>query len=382
MIKYFSRASIEKRLSLTSFRGPGFDQIRLAAATVVLLHHCRGVEHPDIQIDPLFYYSGGFVNFGLTAVLVFFAVSGFLVTPGLVRSGNLLEYLVNRSLRIFPALALVVFASILIIGPTLTHLSLRVYFLDPELLVYAKNVLTLTHNYLPGVATEGGRPVIVNGALWTLHFEILSYASLAILSILGVLHRRGLFLVVCAISYVIYVSISLEPSILHLLPNRFCTFIGLFVYFVFGAALFIFRGHIPFSGALAFGACAILLAALPLGVGAVFMPICLPYITIVGGLSALPGSRLMKVDLSYGVYLIHAPIMITVMLLFPGLRIWWVVAAIVFIVVLVLSYLSRTFVEEPALGRKKVISNWIKRHVVTIWGMPQFLLNRQKQASL
>jgi peptidoglycan/LPS O-acetylase OafA/YrhL len=331
------------------------------------MHHCRGVEHPDIRMDPLFHYSGGFVNFGLFAVLVFFAVSGFLVTPGLVRSGSLIDYCINRALRIFPALALVVLVSILIVGPTLTHFPLRSYFSDPELLVYAKNVLTLTHNYLPGVTTESGRPVIVNGALWTLHFEILSYAALAILSIFGALHRRGLFVIACAISYIVYVSINFEPSFLGFLPDRFSTFIGLFVYFVFGAALFVFRDCIPFSGALAFGACAILLAALPLGLGAVCMPICLPYVTIVGGLSILPGGTLMKRDLSYGVYLIHAPIMITVVLLFPGLRLWWVVAAIVLVVVLILSYLSRIFIEEPALARKKVVTSWIKGCVLPIW---------------
>ena len=249
--------SIGDRLIATSLRGPGFDQIRFAAATVVVLHHCRGVEHPDIRIDPLFDYSGGFVNFGLFAVLVFFAVSGFLVTPGLVRSGNVIEYLVNRALRIFPALALVVLTTIFIVGPTLTHISQRSYFLNPELLLYAKNVLTLTHNYLPGVTTESGHPVIINGSLWTLHFEILSYAALALMSLFGALHRRGLFAIVCVISYVIYVSISFKPSIIPVLSERFSTFIGLFVYFISGAALFIFRDRIPFSGTLAFGAFAI-----------------------------------------------------------------------------------------------------------------------------
>jgi peptidoglycan/LPS O-acetylase OafA/YrhL len=358
--------NIEDRLIATSLRGPGFDQIRLAAATVVLLHHCRGVEHPNIQIDPLFNYSGGFVNFGLLAVLVFFAASGFLVTPGLVRSGNVIEYAVNRAIRIFPALVMVVLATILIIGPALTNLSQRSYFSDPELLLYAKNVLTLTHNYLPGV-TENGHPVIINGSLWTLHFEILSYAALALMSILGALHRRRFFLIVCSISYIIYVLINFEPSIMRSLPDRFTTFIGLFVYFVFGASLFIFRARIPFSGTLVIGASAIIFAALPLGLGPIFMPVCLPYITILGGLSVLPGGPLVKHDLSYGVYLIHAPIMVTVVLLFPGLRTWWAVAAIVFVVALILSYLSRTLIEGPALSRKKVVSTWISSCVVPIW---------------
>ena len=109
------------------------------------------------------------------------------------------------------------------------------------------------------------------------------------------------------------------------------------------------------------------MAALPLGLGALFMPICLPYIAIFVGLSSVPGGALMKHDLSYGVYLIHAPILVTVILLVPALRIWWVVAAIVFVVTLMLSYLSRIFVEEPALRQKKIVSNWINCRVDLIF---------------
>src|SRR5258708_21364142 len=83
--------SLDDRLGATELRGPGFDQLRFGAATMVLLHHCRGVEY-EVRVDPLFMYTGGFLHFGLFAVLIFFAISGFLVTPGLVRSGNVIDY--------------------------------------------------------------------------------------------------------------------------------------------------------------------------------------------------------------------------------------------------------------------------------------------------
>ena len=180
-----SEGKLQDRLLAISFRGPGFNQIRLAAATVVLLHHSRSIEHPDIKIDPLFYYSGGYVHFGLLAVLIFFAISGFLVTPSLVRSGNVVEYLVHRALRIFPALFVIVAASMLVLGPLLTTLSERAYFSDPRLYLYAKNVLTSAYHNLPGVELIDGRPAVINGSLWTLRYEILSYAVLALTSALG-----------------------------------------------------------------------------------------------------------------------------------------------------------------------------------------------------
>ena len=349
--------TLDDRLGATAFRGPGFDQLRFAAATMVLLHHCRGVEY-DVRVDPLFIYTGGFLHFGLLAVLIFFAISGFLVTPGLVRSGNVIDYVTNRAVRIFPALIVVVFASILLIGPILTTISPVSYFSDPKLWLYAKNILTLTYDYLPGVISADGQPVIVNGALWTLHFEILSYGVLAIMSVLAVLRR---FCVVLAflVAYGVYVASNFEPAVLAYLPSRLVTFISLFVYFIGSSSLYMFRNWIPYSAPLAVGALTLLMVALAYGLGAVIAPLCLPYITIFFGLSVLPGRSLLKRDLSYGIYLIHAPLLVAFSLLYPVVQPWWLVAAVVFFITLMLSYLSSRFVESPALARKKAVSNWI-----------------------
>lgn len=339
------------------FKGPGFDQIRLAAATTVLLHHAHGFDF-NTRVDPLFIYSGGFLQFGLLAVLVFFAISGFLVTPGLVRSGSLIIYATNRVLRIFPALIVVVIASMLLLGPILTTMSSVSYFSDPKLYLYAKNILTLTINYLPGVTSASGEPVIVNGALWTIHFEILCYGILAIMSVLSLLRRSGV-LIVFLVAYGAYVAMNFEPAVLASLPGRLVTLTSLFVYFVGGSSLYMFRNWIPYSASLAVAAFALLMVALAFGFGAVIAPFCLPYITIFLGLSVLPGGSLLKRDLSYGVYLIHAPVLVTCGLLYPALRPWWLVAAVAFIIALMLSYLSSRFIEGPALARKKAISVWI-----------------------
>lgn len=351
--------TLHERLVATSFRGPGFDHIRLAAATVVLLHHSRSVEYADIRVDPLFHYSGGFIHFGFLAVLVFFAISGFLVTPSLLRSQNVIDFISRRILRIFPALIIVVIASMVVLGPILTTIPWSFYFSDPKLYRYAKNVLTLTYDYLPGVINKDGQPIIINGPLWILHFEVLSYAVLVLTSLLGLLRRRSLFLILFLASYGIYLLMNFDPALVAVLPQRFLTLIKLFVYFAAGATLFLFADRVPFSMAFAIGAFALVMAALPLGLGAVVMPLSLPYIIIFCGLSALPGQSLLKRDLSYGVYLIHYPILVAFIMLFPFLRVWWLVAMIVFFITLGLSYLCWTFVEEPALRRKKALTNWV-----------------------
>jgi peptidoglycan/LPS O-acetylase OafA/YrhL len=353
--------TLENRLVANSFKGPGFDQLRLLAATVVLIYHSRGVSIADIRLDPLFFYSKGFMQFGLLAVLVFFAISGFLVTPGLVRSGNVIEYMTNRILRIFPALVMVVLTTMLLLGPTLTNLSIKSYFSDPGFYLYAKNITTWTYNFLPGVL-KGQQPVIVNGALWTLHYEVLSYVALAIISIVGILRWRTAFLVLFALVYAAYVLTCLSPAIADMLGSRYTTFIGLFVYFAAGATLYLFRDLIPYSMAVAISALALILAGLPFGAGPLILPVCLPYITVVCGLSVLPGRSLFRRDVSYGVYLTHAPILVAIAALAPN-TLWWLAAIITFLISAALSYLSSRFVERPVLDKKKVVAAWLNQRV-------------------
>jgi peptidoglycan/LPS O-acetylase OafA/YrhL len=306
----------------------------------------------------LFMYSGGFLHFGILAVLIFFGISGFLVTPGLVRSGNVIDYATHRALRIFPALAVVVVASMMVLGPVLTTAAPVAYFFDPRVYLYGKNILTLTYEYLPGVVSRDGQPAIINGALWTLHFEILSYIALAIMSLAGVLRKPYAILAVFLAIYGLYLAVNFESGVLRWFPGRFVTFVNLFVYFAAGATLYVFRSRIPYSVPLAAFALALLMVALAFGAGAVVLPLCLPYITIVAGLSVLPGRSLVSRDLSYGIYLIHAPVLVGVNLLYPGVLRWWMAAVVVFFIALTSSYLSWTFVEAPALARKKAVSNW------------------------
>jgi peptidoglycan/LPS O-acetylase OafA/YrhL len=250
------------------------------------------------------------------------------------------------------------------------------YFTDPGTYVYAKNISTLTVNYLPGVVSRDGSLLIVNGALWTLHFEVLCYIALVVFWAAGLLSRRGFLLAVWLASYAIYIAISVDPTfrdivterLLALDPrlDRLLTFDSLFVFFGSGVLLYLFRELIPFSLAYAFAASALALAAMPLGAGSIFMPICLPYLVIFCGLSSLPGKAVLKHDVSYGVYLIHAPILIGFGVALPDVHTWWIGAVTVFLVTLVLAYASWIFVEGPALKKKKAVLNWIQYRIEQI----------------
>ena len=124
-----------------------------------------------------------------------------------------------------------------------------------------------------------------------------------------------------------------------------------------GAVLFLYGDSIVFSPMLAIGALALMLVGLPFHCGAVVLPFCVPYLAVYLGLCALPGHTLLRCDLSYGVYLIHSPIGVAIAFLLPDLHPWWLVALVVACITLIVAYLSWTFVENPALQRKKVVSD-------------------------
>lgn len=361
-------AMIDDRIAVLSARGSGFDQIRLVAALTVVAHHAWwGVN------DILYQFSHGFIQFGLLAVVVFFCVSGFLLAPGLVRSGDLVRFALNRALRIFPALFVVVLVSMFVLGPILTRYSLADYFRSAELYWYLKNAVTLMSHYLPGVVRHG-QEVQVNGPLWTLNIELWSYAALAALSIVGFLRRRILALVSFGIVYLAYVAVALVPWLHAACPERLLNFVGLFVYFIAGTNLYLYAAKIPCSGIWATTALGLALIGLGAGIGAVVLPLCAPYLVVYVGLSDFPNRVPLKHDLSYGVYLIHSPVILAIMTM-SDLHTGWPLAALATSVTLVLAYASWKFVEEPSLKQKASVSNWVSLR------LPHFVARRGHEAT-
>lgn len=344
--------SLRERLSACGNHGPGFDTIRLVAASAVVLHHSLFLKMDIVRDDWLFALSGGYTHLGLLAVSVFFALSGFLVTPGLWKTGNITEYLSRRFMRIMPLLTVVVALTAFVVGPALTILPLDRYFSSPQTWIYLKNITTSLSPSLPGVTNyEGG--TVVNSPLWTLRFEWLCYLLLAGASLLGLLGRRRLFLLAWAVSQIgmlMYFGPIPEGS------PKTVSFVLLYLFGYFGAGtlMFLYGDRIVVSGRLMGLAFLALIAAWWSGFTYGLAPILTIYLVVGIGLIRFPWSKLLaRADLSYGVYLSHAVIMTIVMHVHPFQS-----SLALFATCLLLGYAvawtSWTFLEKPALQHKSL----------------------------
>ena len=161
--------------------------LRLIAAVMVLLGHSYAVTGTGAQ-EPMHYLFPGTLTH-ITGVMLFFVISGFLITLSWVRRPELPRFLRARALRIWPAFAVCVGLTGLVLGPLVTTLPLHAYFIDGDRYgtvvgyVFNNAVLNL-RQYLPGVFEQNPIPRYVNGSLWTLPVEATLYLCVAGLGVL------------------------------------------------------------------------------------------------------------------------------------------------------------------------------------------------------
>ena len=339
-------------------RGPGFEMLRLVAASAVVLHHSMKIEHDIVRDDWIFQFSGGYTQLGLLAVSVFFALSGFLITPGLVKSGNVIGYLSRRFMRIMPLLVTIVVVTALVIGPFFSSVSIAEYYSSKQTWKYLQTITTFLSLQLPGVIDYDGGDTI-NGPIWTLHFEWMCYLLLAACAFVGVLKSRWLFLALylaalVALAFGIGAIPGDEPR------GRLFMFLFLFSYFGAGVLVFLFNDALRWSRPIMAGALVALVmayfagAAFFDGIPYLFAPFLTAYLVVGIGLLRFPETPLTTgVDLSYGVYLSHSVILMMMLNLYP-VENWLLVFAICLPLSYLVAFATWKLIEAPALRHKEL----------------------------
>ena len=266
------------------------------------------------------------------AVKSFFVVSGFLIFMSYERSGSILSYSAKRARRIYPAYFTVVTGCA--IG--LCLLSTRPFdqYFSMEFVRYVTANLTFLNFLgpsLPGVF-EGHRFAAVNGALWTLKIEVMFYAVVplcvyffrrfGVLPVMTAVYigAVGYTIIMVELSHTSFHAAGYYLQLSRQLPGQMSYFMaGAFFYYFFkvferhtflfltAAVLILFMGRL-FPGSLVFNE---ILYPMGLATGVVFCGMCF-YLGNFGKYG----------DFSYGVYIIHFPLIQSLLVLWPGMSPW------------------------------------------------------------
>lgn len=245
---------------MTHAQRNNFDALRVIGAFLVLISHqfaLSGRREPSVV---------GEHSFGNLGVLIFFSISGYLVTSSWLKDPSVPRFAARRALRIAPALCV----AIPLILAVITALGLRGF--------------------------PGNPRHLTNGSLWTIPYEVYCYALLLVAGIAT--QRNAIVLAVGIFGYFLLSGLQSGTS--------FLAYFGLF--FAAGSLLRSFpylRKAPPTVLFLVLGYTLVRTGQTRLGLAFIVPPL-----TVAVGVQSWPGLRDISNigDLSYGIYIYAWPV--------------------------------------------------------------------------
>jgi peptidoglycan/LPS O-acetylase OafA/YrhL len=330
-----------------------FDLLRFVFAFSVFLFHAH-VLSGEAALAPLSRLFSADI-----AVKGFFVVSGYLVTMSYQGSRSVGDYAAKRARRLYPAYIAVILLAVPL-GAWMSSLPPAEYFGRDVLRYVTWNAVFLNFvaPTLPG-AFAGNPFVEVNGALWTLKIEVMFYAAVPIIVWLCMRTRPAIVLALLYLASALYADVLGRWAEAHgseLYAQLARQVPGQLRYFMAGAAGWFFRewlasrwAEVGIAGAVTFiavrstGSTTLDIWLEPAALGALVLWAAF-------GLRYL-GNFGRRGDLSYGVYIIHFPVLQAMVAagLFAARP--WVAFGAATVLVLVLAALSWHLVEKPFLRR-------------------------------
>lgn len=330
-------------------------QLRLFAALLVILGHSFVLVKAGMGADPVnALFSRTYTH--LVGVMMFFVISGFLITLSWERQPDLWRFLRARALRLWPGLAVCVTIWAFLLGPLLTDLPLRTYFGEGDRLgnVYAHVAGNLSlsgmHWFLPGVFSSTPIERYVNGSLWTIPIEAALYLCVGGVGVLRLFRFRWVVsILICALM----TWLVLWPMYTGVRRLSGIGWLGLNLagFFSAGSVACLLRRYIPVSSFLMLLVAAVCLAgqrtthAMPFTM--LFVTYFVFWFAYVPRLPVIPA----RLDVSYGVYLWGFPTQQVLVL--AGISNGWILFMAAVPIVLVIGAASWLLVEKPSLRFKE-----------------------------
>ena len=326
-----------------------FTLLRVLLALMVVLGHSKllsGIGEPEFPF-----------NLADAAVDSFFIVSGYLITASYHRGYALEAFYVRRIFRLYPMYLLVVLAQTAVILSLLPGGP----FSEPRATlryVIANAVLANFLQYDIGGVLAGLHDPSINPSLWTLKVEIGFY--LIVPPLYAAVRRWGwpilMVLFLSSATYAFLLRHHGDARLARQLP-------GQMQFFVSGMALYLYGKHIKvnpwISAAIVIAFPAIWTLAHPVPDG--IRPVVVAAFVYSFALCTRPVR--LSADLSYSVYLLHGPIIQTLILLglfHPTLP--WIAA--VGVTVIAISFVTERLIERPGTELGRALSSRLARRPV------------------
>ena len=281
--------------------------------------------------------------------MVFFSVSGFLVTQSWLSDCNALNFATRRFLRIWPALTVVVILTVFALGPTTTNIPISDYFAHPATWYYFRILVMQIHFPLPGVFDHNFFSDSVNGSLWTIPFEVRCYLVMGLIGFLGLLRNKWWGIAWCLLFLTWYFSKGLPDQAGKYTPGREFS-----AHFVVGVLLCCCKKWwIPHSKLLILAASILGLLLFVNEFHYLAILVITPILSIGIGIHSTPViSRFGRFgDPSFGIYLYAFPVQQTLIYAFPDLN-FYVSMVVAAMITITLAYTSWQWIEKPALRLK------------------------------
>ena len=326
---------------------PGFDGIRLVAAIAVILTHSFTV----LSIDTKSFPGSALIQLALAVghygVYAFFVMSGFLLARSLTFNPAPVSYAVNRALRILPAFIFYSLLMGLFLGPVLSRASIADYFSDPAVYKFLRfGIDSISSQWLPHVfVREGSLSGVINGSLWTLSYEAISYLILLVFwSVLRSPIKVAFSFVILAAASAISPKVhSMMASVAYLLP-----------YFAGGVVMSVIYGKWGVNRIIALVCAAVFLVSCFWGNPAITFAVVGPYLVVfLGERPNFLTKPIAKIgDISYGMYIWGWPVQQTIYQLTGDIEpmLLFVLAVPV---TAVFAFVSFHAVEKPAMNMRR-----------------------------
>lgn len=309
---------VARRL-LVSDQPNNFNLIRISMALLVVWSHSFALYFGSEANEPISRLMDGVFNAGNLAVLVFFIVSGFLITQSFDRSRSHWNYLKKRIARIYPGYLVVTGLCAFAFLPLYAHVSYTAASIAKTM-----GLNLLLQNYFVDQSPFVSNPyTAMDGSLWSISFEFWCYLGVLAMGLIGLLklRRRGLalalFIVVVAVhAWVEATGRRPGGGFIGAIIGWPYTWLKVLPCFMAGMLIYLYRERLPRDRWFMLGGIMLMIIAshLPLSLRAkltadsILFPLVVSYATCYFGFSPQIFEAARYGDLSYGTYLYAFPI--------------------------------------------------------------------------